>query len=107
MKTKAIYIKEWFKLKLAIAVLAGSRMYNTYAVSHVKDYIFYSPVINDFVYQRNDPGHKFVYGTEKETLNKIQFEHALPFIFWKNLKLNSIHFLTLFATKVRSLFLKR
>ncbi|WED24679.1 DUF4857 domain-containing protein [Vibrio sp. JC009] len=67
------------------AVLAGTRLYNEYAVSHTKYYVFYSPVLNDFVYQENGPNHTFFYGTPSAKMEKDQFEESLPFVYWKNL----------------------
>jgi len=67
------------------AGLAGARLYDEYAVKHNKYYLFYSPLLNEFVYQENGPNHSFFYGSSSEKLDKSQFEEALPFVYWKNL----------------------
>ncbi|MDY0191534.1 MAG: DUF4857 domain-containing protein [Desulfuromonas sp.] len=48
-------------------------------------YIFYSPIINDFIYQKNGQGHQFSYGTQTTTFDRQEYEHLLPFVYWKNL----------------------
>lgn len=53
--------------------------------SDEKFYIFYSPVRDTFVYQKNGIGHQFEYGTKVERFDKAAYEAALPFIFWKDL----------------------
>jgi hypothetical protein len=118
MKMRAIYQKEWLKLRwlplviwlvllvidsflsvktrrlesrcfdLSIPLLlgvSGSRLYQEYAVSHDRYYLFYSPLLNDFVYQENGSNHTFFYGSSSGSLEKEQFEQALPFVYWKNL----------------------
>ncbi|WED24265.1 DUF4857 domain-containing protein [Vibrio sp. JC009] len=65
--------------------LTGTRLIYEYAAVHTKYYVFYSPVLNDFVYQENGANHTFFYGTSTDGLKKEQFEEALPFVYWKNL----------------------
>ena len=50
-----------------------------------KYYLFYSSIIDDFVYQKNGQGHQFVYGTQSTTFNRQEYERLLPFVYWKNL----------------------
>lgn len=51
-----------------------------------KYYIFYSNVINDFVYQKNFGDHQFEYGIkDKKTFDRIEYESYLPFVYWRNL----------------------
>lgn len=50
-----------------------------------KYYIFYSPILNDFIYQKNAPGHQFIYGTQTATFDRQSYEQQLPFVYWKNL----------------------
>lgn len=52
---------------------------------HSAYYIFYSDVLNDFIYQENLPQHHFNYKTSTQSLTQSEFEQALPFVFWKNL----------------------
>ncbi|PIF04587.1 MAG: DUF4857 domain-containing protein [Arcobacter sp.] len=49
-------------------------------------YIFYSNIVNDFVYQKNFGKHQFEYGIKnKNTFDRITYESYLPFVYWKNL----------------------
>ena len=64
---------------------AGTRLYNEYTVDHNKYYIFYSPLLEKFVYQENAAHHNFFYGTQDEALDKSGFEESLPFVYWRNL----------------------
>ncbi|MCV6608051.1 MAG: DUF4857 domain-containing protein [Campylobacterales bacterium] len=51
-----------------------------------KYYIFYSPVLKKFVYQKNYGDHHFEYGIKGErTFNRKEYESSLPFVYWKNL----------------------
>jgi hypothetical protein len=51
-----------------------------------KYYIFYSNVINDFVYQKNFGDHQFEYGIkDQKTFNQYEYESYLPFVYWRNL----------------------
>ena len=70
---------------IMLVAVSGWRLYNEYAVSHTRFYVFYSPVLEDFVYQENGLNHTFFYGTSSDKLNKTQFEESLPFVYWKNL----------------------
>lgn len=80
-----LYIVSIPVLGALLLSVSTTRLYNEYAVSHNKYYIFYSPLINDFVFQENGPNHSFFYGTPSSTLDKTQFEESLPFVYWKNL----------------------
>ncbi|NOI83763.1 DUF4857 domain-containing protein [Vibrio tubiashii] len=60
------------------------RVYSQYVTSPAKYYLFYSHILQDYVYQRNAPHHKFYYGTATKEFDKLEFESVLPFVFWKN-----------------------
>jgi len=62
----------------------GVRVYNQYATTMTHYYVFYSHRLQEYVYQRNAPNHRFFYGTSTQQLDKSQFENALPFVYWKN-----------------------
>ncbi len=70
---------------LLMMVTGGMRLYSEFALSHTKYYVFYSSILNDFVYQQNGSGHQFNYGTLSSALTKTEFEESLPFVYWKNL----------------------
>ncbi len=51
-----------------------------------KYYIFYSNIINDFVYQKNFGDHRFEYGIkDKENFDRQTYESYLPFVYWRDL----------------------
>ncbi len=50
-----------------------------------KYYILYSPILNDFIFQKNGQGHQFVYGSQTTTFDRQHYEQLLPFVYWKNL----------------------
>lgn len=89
VKTRRLQHKAYLlTVPLVAAGLTGlttTRLLDEYAVSHTKFYVFYSAVLNDFVYQENGPNHTFFYGTPTEKLEKSVFEQSLPFVYWKNL----------------------
>lgn len=70
---------------ICLSIASCAQLYNQYSVSHTKFYLFYSAILNDFVYQENGPHHTFLYGTLNTEMDKEQFEGALPFVYWKNL----------------------
>ncbi len=75
-------------MPLLLTVLIGSTtwlLYQQYAVQRSHYYLFYSAVLQDFVYQKNGQNHQFFYGTSYRDLSKNEFELALPFVYWKNL----------------------
>ncbi|MGF1910046.1 DUF4857 domain-containing protein [Vibrio kasasachensis] len=89
VKTRRIESKAFIAsiplVALLLAGVSGARLYGEYAVSHTKFYVFYSAILNDFVYQKNGANHTFFYGTSEKKLDKTQFEESLPFVYWKNL----------------------
>jgi len=49
-------------------------------------YIFYSNIIDDFVYQKNFGQHQFEYAVQnKNKFDRLTYESYLPFVYWKNL----------------------
>lgn len=51
-----------------------------------KYYIFYSPILKDFVYQKNFGDHQFIYGVkDKREFDREEYESYLPFVYWRNL----------------------
>lgn len=70
---------------LLLIFISGTRLYSEYSVEKSKFYLFYSALLEDFVYQENGPHHTFFYGTPDRKLTKEEFEASLPFVYWKNL----------------------
>jgi len=61
-----------------------------YKTQFNKYYIFYSNIINDFVYQRNYGDHNFEYGIkDKSVFTQEKYESLLPFVYWKNLDIQN------------------
>lgn len=57
-----------------------------YATAFTHYYLFYSPIKEDFVYQKNFGHHRFEYGVkEKETFGQKEYEALLPFVYWRDL----------------------
>lgn len=90
IKQQRIYT---FIYKAALIVAIGSLLYltysnytDTYQKTFNKYYIFYSNIVQDFVYQKNFGDHRFEYGIEdKKLFDRITYESYLPFVYWKNL----------------------
>ncbi len=79
-----------FKVSIAIVCLflmtiGITRYQEEYSHTFEKYYIFFSPILHDFIYQKNAPGHHFVYGTRERTFDRLTYEGNLPFVYWKNL----------------------
>lgn len=51
-------------------------------------YIFYSPLLSDFVYQENHGDHRFNYYSKSgESFDQKGFEEKLPFVYWRDLEI--------------------
>ena len=79
--------------KISFVLLSLILIYNSYINYHKnyqhefnKYYIFYSNVIDDFVYQKNYGKHHFEYGIkDSKTFDRVEYESYLPFVYWRNL----------------------
>ncbi len=80
-----------FKTSVLISVLiVGLFSYNLYIDKYKhefnKYYIFYSPILKEFVYQKNFGKHQFEYGIkDKKTFDMETYKSYLPFVYWKDL----------------------
>lgn len=70
---------------LLIVSVGAFRYQQEYRHFFEKYYLFYSPILNDFIYQKNSQGHQFIYGSQHETFDRQEYERLLPFVYWKNL----------------------
>jgi len=53
-----------------------------------KFYIFYSPTLQEFVYQKNHGDHKFEYLSKSgKVMNQKEYEANLPFVYWRDLEI--------------------
>ncbi|WP_321389950.1 DUF4857 domain-containing protein [uncultured Desulfuromusa sp.] len=85
-RLKSLPFKASIILACLVLVTVGINRYQEeYSRFFEKYYIFFSPVLDDFVYQKNGKGHQFVYGTETTTFDRQTYEDSLPFVYWKNL----------------------
>ncbi len=84
-----------YKGSLFVCIVAvGYFGYQNYTQNykHVfnKYYIFYSNVVNDFVYQKNFGDHQYEYGIkDKKTFDQYEYESYLPFVYWRNLDIQN------------------
>ncbi|RXK11697.1 DUF4857 domain-containing protein [Halarcobacter mediterraneus] len=74
-------------LSIVIVIYLSFDMYKSkYKHDFNKYYIFYSPIVKDFVYQKNFGDHQFEYGIKnQETFDRTKYESYLPFVYWRNL----------------------
>jgi len=74
-------------LSILIILYFSHNLYaNRYKHEFNKYYVFYSPIIKKFIYQKNFGEHRFEYGVKGEkTFNRIKYESYLPFVYWRNL----------------------
>jgi len=82
------------KAFIAVAVLSiffvafqGYALYeDKYKRTFNKYFIFYSPILKEFVYQRNFGAHRFEYGTKDgRRFDRQEYESYLPFVYWRDL----------------------
>ncbi|MDL2268951.1 DUF4857 domain-containing protein [Desulfosarcina sp. OttesenSCG-928-A07] len=83
--TNPVYLSGYLLLALLIGVMGTHAWKRQFPQAEEKFYIFYSPLLSTFVYQKNGIGHQFEYGTQSVRFDKAAYEAALPFVFWKNL----------------------
>ncbi len=75
---------------LVCLLLLFQQYKKNYSHEFNKYYIFYSNILNDFVYQKNFGEHQFEYGIkDKISFNRITYESYLPFVYWKNLDIQN------------------
>jgi hypothetical protein len=72
----------------------GFEAYGTYERSYERVfnryYLFYSPIKEAFVYQKNFGDHRFSYGVYgKESFGQKEYEALLPFVYWKDLEMQN------------------
>ncbi|WP_321471183.1 DUF4857 domain-containing protein [Halarcobacter sp.] len=75
---------------IASIVIVCIFSYNLYIEKYKYDfnkyYIFYSPILKEFVYQKNFGEHQFEYGIKgKKTFDMDTYKSYLPFVYWRDL----------------------
>lgn len=73
-----------------ILVIGGQRYQEEIAKEFKKYYIWYSPILNEWLYQKNGAGHDFHYATPTKSYGRFSFEDNLPFVYWKNLEIQGL-----------------
>ncbi len=75
-----------FIVSVGMVLINYQQYKKNYVHEFNKYYIFYSNIVNDFVYQKNFGDHQFEYGIkDKKSFDRITYESYLPFVYWKNL----------------------
>lgn len=75
---------------LALVYLSYTSYKANYKHEFNKYYIFYSNVIDDFVYQKNFGDHRFEYGVkDKIKFERKTYESYLPFVYWRDLDIQN------------------
>ncbi len=88
-------LKKGFQPIMILVFLTQLGLMYSYYVQHYKKefnryYIFYSPLLNDFVYQKNFGNHQFEYGVNhKTTFTQKEYQSTLPFVYWKDLDIQN------------------
>ncbi|WP_418185298.1 DUF4857 domain-containing protein [Aliarcobacter vitoriensis] len=80
-----------FAIFLTIFIYFSYENYEkNYQKEFYKYYIFYSDIVEDFVYQKNFGAHQFEYGIKNsKTFSQKEYEDTLPFVYYRNLELQN------------------
>ena len=71
---------------LVVSFFSYNLYINKYKYEFNKYYIFYSPILKEFVYQKNFGDHRFEYGIKnKKTFDMDTYKSYLPFVYWRDL----------------------
>lgn len=72
---------------ICLALFIGYEKYNKeYAKEFNRYYIFYSHILDKFVYQKNFGDHIFEYGDANgKRFDRVEYESFLPFVYWRDL----------------------
>ncbi|QOG12791.1 DUF4857 domain-containing protein [Arcobacter sp. FWKO B] len=79
-------------LSLLFVLFSTLNLYqNKYSTSFTKYYIFYSPTLGEFVYQKNFGDHRFEYASQSGTkFDQKGYESTLPFVYWRDLEIQGL-----------------
>ncbi len=70
-----------------VALLGIKRYQQEFVTTSDKYYIFYSPVLEDFVFQQNLGNHQYRYASATAEFTREGYEEVLPFVYWRNLEI--------------------
>ena len=83
-----IYKFTFTSFLLVLLVLSFTTYKENYKKEFHRYYIFYSDILDEFVYQKNFGKHNFEYGIkDKETFSQKQYQEYLPFVYWRDLEI--------------------
>jgi hypothetical protein len=94
VKSHRIHPLLLFASVAVVVSITTSHAYQSYTTQFAKEfnryYVFYSSVLQDFIYQKNYPGHRFEYfDASGKEYDKTKYENLLPFVYWRNLKMQN------------------
>lgn len=76
---------------LALASILPTGFDTVFPRHTTKPQLFYSPVLNQFIYQESLGSHQFHYEDEAgRTYNRSEFEEQLPFLYYRTLELKNL-----------------
>lgn len=85
-RLKNYYKTSFYTVYIALIVLSFLNYQKNYQKEFYKYYIFYSDILDEFVYQKNFGEHRFEYGIkDNKTFSQNEYESYLPFVYWKDL----------------------
>ena len=81
-------IKQLLKTVFTLLVLFYFGFQGSFEKEFHKYYIFYSDILDEFVYQKNFGEHRFEYGIkDKKTISQKEYESYLPFVYYRDLEI--------------------
>lgn len=81
-------IKQLLKAVFTLLFLFYFSFQGNFEKEFHKYYIFYSDILDEFVYQKNFGEHRFEYGIkDKKTFSQKEYESYLPFVYYRDLEI--------------------
>lgn len=81
-------IKQLLKAVFTLLFLFYFSFQGSFEKEFHKYYIFYSDILDEFVYQKNFGEHRFEYGIkDKKTFSQKEYESYLPFVYYRDLEI--------------------
>ena len=83
-----LYKSSFITIGIILLSLSFINYTNNYQKEFHKYYIFYSDILDEFVYQKNFGEHRFEYGIkDKKTFSQKEYESYLPFVYYRDLEI--------------------
>lgn len=91
-RTQRRFLTLFILLSVSFLSYKSYTLYNEkYQKEFNKYYVFYSPIKEEFIYQKNFGEHRFEYGIQdKETFSQKIYESYLPFVYWRDLDIQGL-----------------